>query len=142
MGACNRLILFDSGPLYANVDSNDQHHDRAETLFQTYSGLAIVPVLVTPEVAHLLQSRLGRHAEERFLRDLTRRELLIEQIDPFDWDRIVELVEQYHDLPLGTVDASIIAAAERLNISTIATFDRRHFTVVRPAHIDAIELVL
>jgi hypothetical protein len=30
---------------------------------------------------------------------------------------------------------------ERRRISQIATLDRRHFTVVRPAHIDAFELL-
>jgi len=47
---------------------------------------------------------------------------------------MVELVAQYHDLPLGTVDASVVAAAERLDIREVATVDRRHFSVVRPKH--------
>jgi predicted nucleic acid-binding protein len=54
---------------------------------------------------------------------------------------MVKLVAQYHDLPLGTVDASVIAAAERLGVTEIATVDRRHFSVVRPAHVIAFELV-
>jgi hypothetical protein len=45
--------------------------------------------------------------------------------------RIAALVGRYRDLPLGTVDASVIAAAERLRTTEIATLDRRHFTVVR-----------
>jgi hypothetical protein len=55
--------------------------------------------------------------------------------------RIAELVARYRDLPLGTVDASVVAAAERLDITTIATLDRRHFGVVRPAHIATFELI-
>ena len=51
------------------------------------------------------------------------------------------LVEQYRDLPLGTTDASLIAHAERLGITEIATPDRRHFTVVRPQHVDALALL-
>jgi hypothetical protein len=31
--------------------------------------------------------------------------------------------------------------AERLNVTRIATLDRRHFTVVRPRHSTAFELV-
>jgi predicted nucleic acid-binding protein len=50
-------------------------------------------------------------------------------------------VAKYADLPLGTVDASVVAAAERLDLRTIATFDRRHFGVVRPRHLDSFELV-
>jgi len=48
---------------------------------------------------------------------------------------------RYRDLPLGTVDASVVGAGERLELSQLATLDRRHFTVVRPAHIDAFELL-
>jgi uncharacterized protein len=58
-----------------------------------------------------------------------------------DWLRIAELVAAYRDLPLGTVDASVIAAAERLGITAIATVDRRHFGVVRPRHVDAFTIL-
>ncbi len=44
------------------------------------------------------------------------------------------LAERYADLGLGGTDASLVALAERLGLTTLATFDRRHFTVVRPAH--------
>jgi uncharacterized protein len=50
-------------------------------------------------------------------------------------------VASYRDLPLGTVDASIVAAAERLGITDVATVDRRHFGVVRPRHVDAFTLL-
>lgn len=50
-----------------------------------------------------------------------------------DLRRMAELVNTYHDLPLGPVDASVLALAERPGDYDIATLDRRHFTVVRPA---------
>lgn len=55
--------------------------------------------------------------------------------------RIAELVARYRDLPLGTIDASVVATAERLGITEIATVDRRHFSVVRPKHVDAFTLI-
>jgi predicted nucleic acid-binding protein len=55
--------------------------------------------------------------------------------------RIAELVARYRDLPLGTVDASVVATAERLGVNDIATVDRRHFTGVRPAHVAAFTLL-
>ena len=42
---------------------------------------------------------------------------------------------------LGTVDASVVAAAERLGVTRVATLDRKHFTVVRPAHAWAFEVL-
>lgn len=58
-----------------------------------------------------------------------------------DWLRIAELIATYRDLALGTVDASVIAAAERLDIAEVATVDRRHFTAVRPRHVEAFRLL-
>lgn len=57
-----------------------------------------------------------------------------------DWLRIAELVSAYRDLPLGTVDASVVALCERLRVSDVATFDLRHFTVVRPSHTDTLNI--
>lgn len=93
------------------------------------------------EVAYLLETRLGPIPEVRFLGDLASGNLVTEPVLPSDLIRIAELVAIYHDLPLGTVDASVIATAERLGISVIATLDRRHFTVVRPKHVRAFELL-
>ncbi|MDQ3092152.1 MAG: VapC toxin family PIN domain ribonuclease, partial [Actinomycetota bacterium] len=44
-------------------------------------------------------------------------------------------------LPLGTVDASVVATAERLGIAEVATLDHRHLSVVRPRHVDALTLL-
>lgn len=93
------------------------------------------------EVAYLIESRLGAAAQVRFLGDLAGGDLLPEPVHPADWLRVAELVWQYRDLPLGTVDAAVIAAAERHEVTTIATLDVRHFGIVRPRHIDAFELV-
>ena len=84
------------------------------------------------EVVYLLATRLGIDAEVRFLGDLASGNLIPEPVASSDWLRIAELVARYSDLPLGAVDASVIATAERLAISEVATLDRRHFTVVRP----------
>jgi predicted nucleic acid-binding protein len=50
-------------------------------------------------------------------------------------------VKVYADLPLGAVDASVVAIAERLGVKEIATLDRRHFSVVRPRHAEAFSIV-
>lgn len=107
----------------------------------THPGPLIVPVLVITEVTYLIGSRLGANAEVRFLGDLAAGEFAIEGVMAGDWLRIAELVSTYRDLPLGTVDGSVVAAAERLRITKIATLDHRHFSVVRPTHTDAFEVV-
>jgi predicted nucleic acid-binding protein len=96
---------------------------------------------VITEVAYLVATRLGTAAEVRFLGDLAAGNFLVEPVAPADWLRIAELVSQYRDLPLGTVDASVATAAERLRIVEVATLDHRHFGVVRPRHVAAFALL-
>jgi uncharacterized protein len=100
-----------------------------------------VPQLVVGETAYMVGRIGGTSAEVRLLRELEASSLSLEPFEPADLGRIAELIETYADLRLGTVDASLIAVAERLGASMIATLDRRHFTVVRPRHVDAFQLV-
>ncbi len=132
---------MDAGPLYAYVDADDRHHQASLRLLLDHPGPLLVPILVITEVAYLIGSRLAVEAEVRFLGDLAAGELTVEPVAAGDWLRIAELVARYRDLPLGTVDASVVAAAERLDIIEIATLDRRHFGVVRPAHASTFEIL-
>ena len=65
----------------------------------------------------------------------------IEPVVEADLPRIPELVARYADLPLGGIDASVVATAERLGLAEVATLDRRHFSVVRPSHVAAFSVV-
>ncbi len=108
---------------------------------ETHPGPLIVPTLVIPEVAYLLATRLGPDPEVRFLGDLAAGAFSVEPVAAGDWLRIAELVARYRDLPLGTVDASVVTTAERLGVTEIVTVDRRHFSVVRPSHTVAFTLL-
>jgi predicted nucleic acid-binding protein len=96
---------------------------------------------VLAEVAHFIERRLGTRVELRFLEDLAAGAFFVEPPRASDWIRVAELVTRYADARLGMVDASIVAAAERLGITRIATLDRRHFGIVRPAHTDLFDVV-
>ena len=88
-----------------------------------------------------MSKQLGSVAEAGFLRELAGASLELHPLESDDLGRMSELIGTYADLRLGAVDASVIATAERLGATTIATLDRRHFTVVRPRHVEAFELV-
>ncbi len=138
---CRIAILVDAGPLYAYVDADDRHHRASLALLESHPGPLVVPTLVITEAAYLIATRLGAAAEVRFLGDFAGGVFAVEPVDPADWLRIAELVGRYRDLPLGTVDASVVAAAERLGIVEVATVDRRHFGVVRPRHAETLRLL-
>jgi predicted nucleic acid-binding protein len=79
--------------------------------------------------------------EAAFLRSLTSDRFTV--LGPTDADlaRAADLVVTYADLPLGGTGAMVVAAAERLGVTKVATLDHRHFTVVRPNHVEAFDLV-
>ena len=135
------MLIVDSGPLYASAATRDKNHDRCVQLLRTATRPLIVPELVVTEVAYMLGEHIGVDAEVAFGRSIAAGELLVEPVDEAEWERIVALIEAYADLPLGMVDASVVALAERLDQRQIATLDRRHFTVVRPAHVPTFELL-
>lgn len=107
---------------------------------RTRSDLAIVAPAVA-ETSWLIESRLGPHAEAAFLRVVTSVRFDIVDLVSEDYVRAIDLVETYDDLGLGFVDASIVAVAERLGQTSLATLNHRDFAVVRPNHCEAFELV-
>lgn len=135
------MLIVDAGPLYAAAARGDRHHSACVNLLSTAPRPLLVPVLVVTEVAYLLGDRLGGDAEHAFAASLERGELVAAPVATADWSRVVSLLSEYADMRLGTVDASLIALAERLDITTIASLDRRHFAVVRPRHVDSLTLV-
>lgn len=134
------MILVDTGPLVAAADADDANHRSCVQFFAQAQRPLLVAASVIPEVCYLLARYLGSTAEATFLRAFPD-ELTLEDVTVSDLRRSADLVEQYSDLPLGMVDASLIAVAERLGLRTVATLDRRHFSVVRPRHLAAFELV-
>ena len=110
-------------------------------LLEHLDAEAIVLPTVIAEVCYLLSDNIGTAAEVAFLRSFATGALELAELTAADVGRMADLAEQYADLGLGGTDASIIAAAERLGITEVATFDRRHFTVVRPSHTEALTLL-
>lgn len=138
------MIVCDTGPLVAAALANDDHHHVCVELF-TGLHLARRPLLVSAtvaaEVGYLLGREAGPKVESLFLDSLAAGDFALVDLTIADYARMAELVRRYGDLPLGTTDASVIAVAERLDITEVATLDRRHFTVVRPRHATALTLL-
>lgn len=75
------------------------------------------------------------------LRDIEDGSYLVEDLIAGDYRRVRELIDRYEDLGVGFVDAAVLAVVERLREPKLATLDRRHFSVMRPRHVDALELL-
>jgi hypothetical protein len=136
------VIVLDTGVLYAAADRRDDDHERCAAFFEDHADdLLALPAAVAVETAWMIGSRLGSRAEALFLTTVAAGALTVHDLDQAGWGRAAELVEAYADLHLGTVDACVIACAERIGTTTVATLNHRDFRVVRPAHVDALTLV-
>jgi predicted nucleic acid-binding protein len=113
------VIVVDTGPPYAAADSSDAHHVACSRLFTDSTEPLIVPVSVVVETSFLIERHLGPTAEAGFLGSLASSAIVVEQVGDDDLARMAELVTTYADLPLGAVDASVVAIAERLGATTL-----------------------
>ncbi len=134
-------LICDTGPLYAALDRSDASHRRAADLFSSTDGDLVVPAPVLVEVDWLLGSRVGPAATDPLFAAIEDGSIVVEDLRRADYRRIRDLCREYADLPLGLVDAAVMAVAERRREATIATLDHRHFSVVRPAHVGHFTLV-
>lgn len=135
------MILVDTGPLVAAGNRADIHHLRCVRAIRDAPPPRLVPQTVVAETAYMLECDAGPAVEAQFLRLFGTGYLELAALEHNDLVPAADLVEQYADFPLGTTDSTIVAVAERLGITTIATLDNRHFSAVRPRHVEAFTLV-
>ncbi|WP_300612750.1 PIN domain-containing protein [Trebonia sp.] len=132
-------LLLDTGPLVAAIVRSDKHHARCAALLESAAGPLLIPTTVIVEVCWLLEERPD--IEAALLTSVATGEFQHVTITAADLARTAELVRTYAGLPLGAAGASVIAVAERLHVTDVATLDRRHFTVVRRKHHAALNLL-
>jgi Predicted nucleic acid-binding protein, contains PIN domain len=120
------VTLIDAGPLVALVNRSEDAHVKCLVAL----GKATEPVITTwaclTEAAYLLGKYGGFQAQTALLKLLDDELVLLHLGSQEERQRIHQLMAQYRDAPMDFADASLVAAAESLNISTIFTLDR-HF---------------
>lgn len=120
-------VILDTGIVYAYYDRSDDWHRRSVDLMTNERGQFVVPTPIVPEVDQLLGARLGGDAQRRFYHGLVDGSFFLADLPRDGYQRVLELNEEFRDLRLGFVDASIVAIAESIGLRRIATTDRRHF---------------
>ncbi|TYQ27295.1 type II toxin-antitoxin system VapC family toxin [Pseudanabaena sp. UWO310] len=132
-------VIADTGAIIALLDEDDKHHTAVVEVAQSFDLL--IPVTVLPEVDYLVTKYLGEAVVRSFLEAMTEGEFIYLPIEIEEIRRTTEIMARYSDIPIGFVDASLVALAESHNIHRILTLDRRHFNIIRPEGIDYLELL-
>jgi predicted nucleic acid-binding protein len=126
-------VVGDTGLVVALTNRSDPRHGEvAEVYFQQVE--IVLPQTVLAEVAYLIQRDAGAEILIRFLRGLEQSKFVLMALTDWDLLRTAEILTQYQDSRIDFVDASVMAIAERENIVTVLTLDRRDFSLFRPQH--------
>ena len=126
-------LLLDTGIVFAYYDRSDAWHARARRLMEDETSGLILPAPVIPEIDCLLGRRLGPASRTTFYAGIAAGHYLVADLPQAAYARVADLNRQFANLGPGFVDVSIVAIAETLGVSRIATTDRRHFAPLAAA---------
>ena len=125
-----RGVLVDAGPLVALLDQRDLHHVTCVTALRTLHDPLITVWPAFTEAMYLLGSSWP--GQKALWSRVETEALTLAPLDESDATRMRELMEKYRDLPMDLADAALVRIAEREDLTSIFTLDRKHFSVYRP----------
>lgn len=133
-------IFLDSSAVLAAADRADLNHEAAIAWFARVDEPLLLSALSLGDLDSLLQRELGAPAALALLRTITDGAVRLVAPTEADLVRAAELLETTAEHRPRLADALLVAAAERLEVHRIATFDRRPLAVFRPRHVRAFDL--
>jgi uncharacterized protein len=125
-------MIVDTSAILAFFDRDEPDHEALAAVLSQSSEPLVVSPYVIAEVDYLIGTRLGVAVEIEALRELAGGAWDLATIDSIDLMRTVPIIERYADHAIGVTDASNVVLADRYRTTTVATLDRRHFSVLRP----------
>ena len=133
--------LIDTGPLVAYVDAADPAHVSVVDVLDEFSGRLHTTAAVVTDAMHLVSEHTdGPEVLVELLN--TAAVEVTALVEPVALRAAVALIKKYRDTPMDFADATLVLLAEELNVTEIATLDRRGFSTYRLSRGRAFRLVL
>lgn len=123
------MILVDTGPLVALFDPKDGEHRRCREVLRGLVDPLYTTVPVLTEVFHMLSP--GSQGAARLRDFVLRGGVTVWSLDEAGLARAFTLMGRYADHPMDLAVASLVAAAETLDIRKVFTLDRNDFATYR-----------
>ncbi len=125
------MILVDTGPLVALFNPKDNYHPRCLDILQSLREPLLTTIPVLTEAFHLLVPGSKRAlALGAFVQ---KKGLTVWSLDDDSLTTALILMEKYADKPMDFADASLVTAAQLLDVQRIFTIDRNDFLSYRIA---------
>lgn len=125
------MIIADTGFFFALANLQDRYHSAALRALEAINEPLITTYPVITETCYLLLSTSGNFAQVKFLKDLSSGAADIFHLQDQHLTRMIELMNQYADLPMDMADASLVVLAEHLGHGKVLSSDRRDFHIYR-----------
>lgn len=125
-------MIVDTSALLAYFDSAEPDHQAVADVIDRSEDALVVSLYVVAELDYLVATRVGVDAQIAVLHELCSGAWELAMLGAAQLEQAAGIVSKYRDQRIGLVDASNVVLAEQYRTRTIATLDRRHFTVLRP----------
>lgn len=132
-------VLLDPSVVVAAADAADLNHAAAVAWFGRVDEPLLLPAGALVELDHVLQRELGPAASRAVVEAVIAGAIGLVAPTAGDLARALQLLDEAAEHRPRLADALLVAAAERLGIWRIATFDRRPLAVFRPRHVRAFD---
>jgi uncharacterized protein len=133
-------ILLDTSLIVAAADAADINHRAAVAWLGRVSEPLLIGALTLGEVDHLLQRELGPEASLAVIESVTGGAVRLVPPTDADLRRASELMREAAEHRPRLAEALLVAAAERLGVTRVGTFDRRPLAVLRSHHVRSLDL--
>jgi len=134
-----RDVLLDAGPLIGVIDRRDQWHELVGRAWPALAARCITTEAVVVEASHAIHRRRADPALP--LEYLLRLEIPVFALHLPLHEQCVHLMRRYADVPMDYADATLVALADRLQLTRVFTTDRKGFTAYRGARGVALEVL-
>ncbi|MGD1865284.1 MAG: type II toxin-antitoxin system VapC family toxin [Phormidesmis sp.] len=125
------MVIADTSFWIALIIEKDTYNRQAREALMKLDQPLITTWPVIAETCHILLKRIDNNAQTKFVEGITEKKYQIFEIKENQAPHIVELMEQYADLPMDLADASLVLLAEHLGHGKILSADQRDFNTYR-----------
>ncbi len=128
------IAVIDAGPLIALFDKSDTYHQKVRNRLEEYRkhthGRLITTWPIITEVTYILNTHVHLQAQLDFLKWITIGGIEMFDLQKSHLSKIIELQKKYSGLPMDFADATLLIAAENLDINKVFSIDK-DFSIYR-----------
>ncbi len=73
-------VILDTSFLFALSNRGDRNHSRVLQVLDNTNDSMVLPIVVLPEIAYLLNSRAGHYVMRQFMQELAESDMVLEPL--------------------------------------------------------------